>query len=160
MRGRRPGWPSSWTGTAGGARELSDGPSRLVRYLDVVVAPALHLVKGDLAARLEEAARRGASVLVTALSGRADEDDNAFLADVPGPLAPLLGIRIDEWDARPPDVVNPVLLGTGPDAVQVAARLVFELVLPRGAETVGTYQEDFYAGTPAVTRHRFGTGEG
>ncbi|MFG1810061.1 beta-galactosidase [Streptomyces sp. NPDC049040] len=182
-------WDSWW------ALEISDGPSRLVRYqrvvlgyyralweagidvdvvpvtadlsgYDVVVAPALHMVKGDLAARLEEVAGRGGSVLTTFLSGRVDEDDNAFLADVPGPLAPLMGIRIDEWDARGPEFVNPVRLesgsggsgGSGP--LESEARLLFELVVPRGAEVIGTYTADFYAGSPAVTRNSFGDGHG
>lgn len=172
-------WDSWW------ALEMSDGPSRLVRYLDVVlayhralweagvdldvvpvtadlsgydvvVAPALHMVKGDLAARLEDVARRGGSVLATFLSGRVDENDLAFLADVPGPLAPLMGVRIDEWDARAADVVNPVRLGD----LLVDARLLFEIVTPVGAEVVGAYQADFYAGTPAVTRNAFGAGHG
>jgi beta-galactosidase len=172
-------WDSWW------ALELSDGPSRLVRYLDVVlayhralwdagvdldvvpvtadlagydvvVAPALHMVKGDLAARLEAVAERGGSVLTTFLSGRVDGNDLAFLADVPGPLAPLMGIRIDEWDARPADVVNPVRLGSS----TVDASLVFEIVVLDGAEAVGTYGADFYAGTPAVTRNAFGAGHG
>ncbi|WP_460070530.1 beta-galactosidase [Streptomyces sp. YKOK-I1] len=172
-------WDSWW------ALEISDGPSRLVRYLDVVhsyyraareagadvdivpvtadltpydvvLAPVLHLIKGDLAERLEELARRGGTVLATFLSARSDAHDRAFLTDVPGPLAPLLGIRIDEWDARPADVVQPVeLAGT-----LCEARLVFELVRLRGAEAVGTYRADFYEGTPAVTRHAFGAGEG
>ncbi|MEE3920355.1 beta-galactosidase trimerization domain-containing protein [Micromonospora sp. BRA006-A] len=93
--------------------EISDGPSRLVRYLevvqryhralwdagadldvvpvtadlsryDVVVAPVLHMLKGDLPRRLEAVAARGGSVLTTFLSGRVDENDNAFPADVPG----------------------------------------------------------------------------
>jgi beta-galactosidase len=173
-------WDSWW------ALEISDGPSRLVRYqqvvtayhravweagadvdvvpvtadlspYDVVLAPALHLVKGDLAARLEAVATRGATVVTTFLSGRADENDNAFLADVPGPLAALMGVRVDEWDARPAAFVNPVRLDGGP---QVDARLLFELVLPRGADVIGTYQADFYAGTAAVTRHQFGAGQG
>jgi beta-galactosidase len=172
-------WDSWW------ALEISDGPSRLVRYqevvhayyraareagadvdvvpvtadltpYDVVLAPVLHLVKDDLAARLEAVAARGGTVLTTFLSGRADLHDRAFPADVPGPLAPLMGVRVDEWDARPADVTNTVLLGD----LRVDARLVFEIVLPRGAEPVGTYQDDFYAGTPAVTRNRFGAGEG
>jgi beta-galactosidase len=172
-------WDSWW------ALELSDGPSRLVKYLDVVlsyhralwdagvdldvvpvtadlcgydvvVAPALHMVKGDLAARLEAVASRGGSVLTTFLSGRVDENDLAFLADVPGPLAPLMGIRIDEWDARPPEVVNPVRLGPA----VVESRLLFEIVIPADAEVIGTYEADFYAGTPAVTRNAFGDGHG
>ncbi|WP_034272103.1 beta-galactosidase [Actinospica robiniae] len=176
-------WDSWW------ALEMSDGPSRLLRYgqtmitvysalwelgvdvdvvpvtadldgYDVVVAPLLHMVKGDLAQRLEAVAARGGSVVTTLLSGRVDEDDNAFLADVPGPLAPLLGVRVDEWDAREADVVNPVRLGTSDDSVVSDSRLVFELVIPQGAEVVGVYEQDFYAGTPAVTRNTFGEGEG
>jgi beta-galactosidase len=171
-------WDSWW------ALEISDGPSRLVRYrdvvsayyralwaagtevdvlpvtadltrYDVVVAPMLHMVKGDTAERLTAVAGRGGSVLVSFLSGRVDEDDNAFLADVPGPLGALLGIRIDEWDAREAEVVNPVNFGDE----QAGARLVFELVIPQGAETVATYQADFYAGTPAVTRNAYGEGD-
>lgn len=177
-------WDSWW------ALEISDGPSRLVRYqqvvlayhralwdagidvdvvpvtadltgYDVVLAPALHMVKDDLAARLAEVAQQGGTVLGTYLSGRVDENDQAFLADVPGPLAPLMGIRIDEWDAREADVVNPVTLAAdGARSVVSAATLLFELVIPQGAEVIGTYQADFYAGTPAVTRNRFGAGEG
>jgi beta-galactosidase len=179
-------WDSWW------ALELSDGPTRLVRYTDVVlayhralwdagvdvdvvavtadlsrydvvVAPVLHMLKGDLPRRLADVARRGGSVVTTFLSGRVDADDNAFLADVPGPLASMMGIRVDEWDARGPDVVNPVLLRDGDDdgdvPVEVDSRLIFELVVAEGAEVVGTYQADFYAGTPAVTRNAYGDGD-
>lgn len=177
-------WDSWW------ALEMSDGPSRLLRYphivlayytalweagvdvdvvpvtadLDryaVVVAPALHMVKGDLARRLEAVAERGGSVVTTFLSGRVDEDDNAFRADVPGPLGPLMGVRVDEWDARDPAFVNPVRLGSERlQSIESEARLLFELVIPQGADTVGVYRADFYAGTPAVTRNGFGAGEG
>ncbi|MFI6243584.1 beta-galactosidase [Micromonospora sp. NPDC050795] len=176
-------WDSWW------ALEISDGPSRLVRYqqvvlayhralwdagvdldvvavtadlsgYDVVVAPALHLLKGDLPQRLEAVATRGGSVLTTYLSGRVDENDQAFLMDVPGPLGQLMGVRVDEWDARGPEVVNTVRLGDGADQVDVDASLLFELVIPQGAQVVGTYQADFYAGTPAVTRNSFGAGDG
>ncbi|MYW62747.1 beta-galactosidase [Streptomyces sp. SID8379] len=168
-------WDSWW------ALEISDGPSRLVRYqdvvhgyyraaraagadvdvvpvsadlapYDVVLAPVLHLVKGDLAERLEAVAERGGTVLATFLSGRGDAHGRAFLSDVPGPLGPLMGVRIDEWDSRPADVTHPVRIGDR----AVDAGLVFEIVVPQGAEPVATYTADFYAGTPAVTRHRFG----
>lgn len=118
------------------------------------------MIKGDLARRLEAVATRGGSVIATFLSGRVDEDGNAFLMDVPGPLGPLMGVRVDEWDARGPQVVNPVRLASGGSELDVAARLLFELVIPVGAEVVGSYQADFYAGTPAVTRNAFGAGHG
>ncbi len=179
-------WDSWW------AVEISDGPNRHVTYpevvtayyralwqggvpvdvvpvtadltgYDLVVAPLLHVLKGDIAERLAAVLARGGSVLTTFLSGRVDEDDNAFLTDVPGPLAPLFGVRVEETDAQPPDVANPVHLAhpdaDGPEGTVSEARLVFELLVREGAEVVGTYGTDFYAGTPAVTRHRTGEGE-
>jgi beta-galactosidase len=133
----------------------------LDRY-DVVVAPLLHMVKGDVASRLSRVAERGGSVLATFWSGRVDEDDNAFLADVPGPLAGLFGLRVEETDSAEPGVTNPVTLtGEAGELVACDASLVFEVVVPEGADVVGTYGAEFYAGTPAVTRMRHdGGGEG
>ena len=174
-------WDSWW------AVEIWDGPNRHARYLDVVaayhralweagaqldvvpvtadlarydvvVAPALHMVKGDLAEQLEAVVGRGGTVVTTALSGRVDEDCRAFLSDVPGPLAPIVGVRVDETDARAPGEVNPVTLeAPGAPSLTCEARLVFELVQAERADVVGRYGEDFYAGTPAVTRRRHGS---
>lgn len=180
-------WDSWWT------FEVADGPNRHVRYqqtvidyhrplweagvdvdvvpvtvdlsgYDVVVAPLLHLVRGPLADRLSAVVARGGTVVTSMMSGRVDEDTNAHLADVPGPLAGLLGLRIDETDAQEPGVTNPVTLRDPdrPDEPPVRAQgsMIFELLVPQGAEVIGTYGSDFYAGTPAVTRHRPGRGSG
>ncbi len=134
---------------------------------DVVVAPLLHLLKGDVAARLEDVARRGGTVVSTFYAGRVDEDDNAYLMDAPGPLGALFGLRVDETDSAEPGAVNAVTLRSpgsaaddGAGAVVSHAGLVFEVVVPQGAEVVGSYGGDFYAGTPAVTRNAFGSGDG
>ncbi|ODT12052.1 MAG: beta-galactosidase [Microbacterium sp. SCN 70-18] len=177
-------WDSWW------ALEITDGHSRAVGYekqmvayhealwqagavldvvpvgadlsgYDVVVAPFLHLLRGDIAPRLEEVARRGGTVLTTVMSARVDEDDNAFLMDVPGPLGALTGIRVDETDSLPPDQTNTVVLSrVGEPEVRTRGRHVFDVVQTQRAETVGVYTEDFYAGTPAVTRNAFGEGSG
>lgn len=177
-------WDSWW------ALEISDGFSRAAKYeaqvvsyyealwqagavvdvvpvtadlsaYDVVVAPFLHMLKGDTATRLEDVARRGGTVLTTVMSGRVDEDDNAFLMDVPGPLGDLTGIRVDETDSLPPDHSQPVVLAMPGGAERTAAAShLFDVVQLQGATAVGVYTEDFYAGTPAVTRNAFGDGEG
>jgi beta-galactosidase len=174
-------WDSWW------ALELSDGPNRNVRYLevlgayhralwsanasidvvpvtapldgyDVVVAPALHLLKGDLAERLDAFVRRGGSFVTSFLAGRVDEDDNAFLGA--GALDGLLGLRVEETDAQPPEVVNPVTLELDGEATTHDARHVFEVLVPDGdTEVVGRYTADFYAGSAAVTRARRGSGD-
>lgn len=175
-------WDSWW------ALEISDGPSRYVKYeqqmvryhealwqagaavdvvpvtadlsgYDVIVAPFLHMTKGDLPERLDAAVRAGATLVTTVLSGRVDEDDNAHLSDVPGPLGPITGVRVDETDSLPRDAVNPVRLSWRGEAdATVEASLVFDLVQPIAADTVGVYTADFYAGTAAITRAARGAG--
>jgi len=167
-------WDSWW------AVEISDGPSRHVSYqqtliayyralyernvavdvvpagadlagYEVVVAPLLHVIKGDLAARVEAFVAGGGTFVTSFLAGLADESDNAFAMDAPGPFARVLGIRIDETDALAPEDLNAVVFDDG--AVRSAANLVFDLVQAGTAEVVGVYESDFYAGMAAVTRN-------
>lgn len=177
-------WESWWS------VEMSDGPNRLVRYLptilswgralfeagaqadvvavdadlgayDVVLAPLLHLVRGDVVASLTSVAERGGTVLTGYLSGRRDEDDRRFLADFPGPLSELAGVRVAETDAAEPDAPNPVF-GVLPDGsvLETSGRLLFEVLVPEGARVVARYGADFYAGEPAVTVRTLGAGAG
>ncbi|WP_285107425.1 beta-galactosidase [Promicromonospora sp. MEB111] len=144
---------------AGAQVDVVPTTADLARY-DVVLAPMLHVLKGDVATRLAAVTERGGSVLASFWSGRADEDANAYLMDAPGPLAPLFGVRVEETDSAEPGVTNPVALTDGSGEAVSAAQLVFEVLVPEGAEVVGTYGAEFYAGTPAVTRHRPGGADG
>ncbi|MBZ2198240.1 beta-galactosidase [Occultella gossypii] len=178
-------WDSWW------AAEISDGPNRHVRYpdvvlgyhralwdanvgldavpvtadltgYDVVLAPLLHMIKGDLTQRLAAVVARGGTVITSFLSGRVDSDDNAFLGDDPAGFTSLFGVRVAETDAQPTDVANPVTL-TDPDgggSLTADGRLVMEVLVPEGADVIGTYGADFYVGEPAVTRYRPGTAAG
>lgn len=168
-------WDSWW------AAEITDGLNRTVTYpdvvltyhralweagvqldvvpvdaaldgYDVVIAPLLHVIKGDIAQRLQGVTERGGSVVASFLSGRVDQDTNAFLADVPGPLAPLFGVRVEETDSLPADIVNRIVLaGAGMDH-SVDSHSVFEILVAEEADVIGTYGDDFYAGRAAVTR--------
>lgn len=121
-------------------------------HYQVVVAPLLHMLKGDVEDRLRGVLDRGGSIVSTFLSGRVDEDTNAFLRDAPGPLAPLFGVRVEETDSLPADSVNRITL-SHPGAERIVnSRSVFEVLVPEGAEVIGTYGDDFYAGRAAVTR--------
>jgi beta-galactosidase len=142
--------------SAGAQVDVVPVTADLSRY-DVVVAPLLHMLKGDVAERLEAVAERGGSLLTTFWSGRADEDVNAYLMDAPGPLGRVLGVRVEETDSAEPGVANPVTLR---DGLVSDATLVFEVLVPDGADVVGTYGAEFYAGTPAVTRNRPGGPDG
>jgi beta-galactosidase len=74
---------------------------------------------------------------------------------VPGPLAAVLGIRIDETDAREPSAVNPVAL----DGVTVGGSLVFDLVISGRRLRRGHVHRGLLCGrTAAVTRNGSGAG--
>ncbi|MGM7670742.1 beta-galactosidase [Microbacterium sp. A93] len=165
-------WDSWW------AVEMADGPNRLLRYMptvqawgrafweagaqvdivpvtadltgyDVVAAPLLHMIKGDVVERLTQVAERGGTVITGYLSGRVDEDDRRFLMDGPGPLASLAGVRVAETDAAEPEVGNRIRFEGADDSV---GRMLFEVLIADGSEVVARYGDDFYAGEPAVTR--------
>lgn len=175
-------WDSWWT------TEMTDGFNRHVRYLDVVlgyhralwssgagvdvlpvtadldgydvvVAPMLHVIKDDVAERLAGVAARGGSVVTSFWAGRVDASTNAFLMDAPGPLAATFGVRVEETDSAAPGVDHPIRLEHDGVGLTSSSGLVHELLVPEGAEVVGRYTDDFYAGRAAVTRHDVGDGE-
>lgn len=171
-------WDSWWS------LEMSDGPTRRVPYVDeiarihqdlfdrgigvdvvspdadltgydLILAPVLFVTGPERAANLERAVAAGADLVTGFLSGRVDEDDQAPVLDVPGHLAPLCGIRVDETDSQPEGVDREIRWA---DGTVSRADTVFDLVTPVDAEPLADYGSGFYAGTAAVTRRDTGAG--
>lgn len=66
----------------------------------------------------------------------------------------VFGVWNEEIDSLPDGVKNSVAVnGRSYDAFELCAR-----IHPITAEVLGTYEKDFYAGEPAVTKNRFGSG--
>ena len=63
----------------------------------VVVVPTLYLVSDEHATAVEAAARAGAHVLITYLSGISTPDDHVRLGGYPGAFRDLLGVRVEEF---------------------------------------------------------------
>lgn len=120
---------------------------------DIVVAPMLHMVKDGVADRVQRLLERGGSFVATVFSGVVDETDLAF-EGYPGPLRPLLGISVEEIDALYPEQHNRILFENNTFS---CARLC-EIIRAETAEVLGTFADDFYAGSPALTANRFGAG--
>lgn len=121
----------------------------------VVIAPALKMVKPSFAKKIEAFTEAGGRFVTTFFSGITDETDRAFLNGYPGPLSKVLGIWVEETDAFAPTETNEILLDSGESFV---ATVVCDIIQPEGAETVGRYTQNFYAGVSAVTRNPFGSG--
>ncbi|MFI8191532.1 beta-galactosidase [Streptomyces sp. NPDC085946] len=116
-----------------------------------VVVPTLYTVTDRDAARIAEAARSGASVLVTFFSGITDEHDHVRLGGYPGAFRDLLGVRSEEFWPLLEDE-TPLLDDGG------RADLWSEKTRLAGARAVRTWAEGPLAGLPAVTRNDHGQG--
>jgi len=135
-------------------------PDRDLAGYDLVVAPLLNMVSAEQGAAIERYVESGGTFLATYFSGVVDEDDRAWLGGYPGPLRRALGIWVEEFDPLTPETRNTVVASAGgplPAGTYACDRWC-DLLRLEGATALATYGEDFYAGRPAITEHRFGRG--
>ncbi|MGC0251437.1 beta-galactosidase [Pseudactinotalea sp. Z1748] len=116
-----------------------------------VLVPTLYLLDDDAADTIADAARSGASVLVTFFSGIADQHDHVRLGGYPGAFRELLGVRTEEFWPLQADEVLRLDDGTGADLWSENTHLA-------GAQAVRTWAQGPLAGKPAITRNQVGAG--
>lgn len=125
----------------------------------IVVAPMLYMLRAGIGERLREFVRRGGVLVATYMTGLVDENDLCHLGDTPGDgLAEVFGIRREEIDSLADSQENLLRLCKAPGETYKATHLC-EIIHAEGAEILAEYATDFYAGTPALTRHTFGEGQ-
>jgi len=120
---------------------------------DVVVAPVLHVVGAETAARLDAYVADGGHLVVTYFSGIVDEDDHVHLGGYPGALRDLLGIRIEEFSPLLDD--QAVTLDDGTVGTLWTDRVQ---VTDPDTTALATYANGPQAGRPAITRRQPATG--
>ena len=121
----------------------------------ILCAPVLYMVRGNMKEALETFVRNGGVLVLTYMSGIVGASDNVYLGGYPGPLREMAGIWVEEIDSLPPEIHNGVSFSDGESA---DCSLVYDQIHLEGAEALGRYTRDFYAGTPAVTRNSYGKG--
>lgn len=115
----------------------------------LLVLPALYLASDATIDWVRRHVHGGGHLLVTWLSGVADEHARIRLGGYPGAYRDLLGVRVEEFHPLAGGEHVP-LTGGG------SGRIWSETVHPAGAETVSAYAGGVPAGRPATTRHRVG----
>lgn len=121
----------------------------------LVIAPVLYMVKPGVDERLRAFARNGGSFVTTYFSGYVDESDLVTLGGYPGKLRDILGIWVEETDALPEGTVNHVTW----EGKRYETDMLFDILHCEGAQALCRYEEDFYAGYPAITCNDFGKGK-
>ncbi|KWX78765.1 beta-galactosidase [Paenibacillus jilunlii] len=127
----------------------------------LVIAPMLYLISEDNGKRIEKYVEQGGTFLGTYWSGVVGETDLCHLGGFPGPLRRTLGIWAEETEGLHSRDLNGLVMNSG-NALSLEgdydAHEIAELIHLEGAEALGTYRTDFYAGQPALTMNRLGEG--
>ncbi len=125
---------------------------------DLVIAPALYITEIEAVRRFETFTKRGGTLIVTARSGVKDHTNLVVDLPLPGLLAPLCGVEVQEYDSLLSGETRAIRFVT-PEIVQSGRAAVWcDILEPTTAEVLARYDEDFYAGQPAVTLNRVGQG--
>ncbi|MER6032046.1 beta-galactosidase [Streptomyces sp. NPDC001851] len=138
---------------AGVTVDFAQPEHELGRYR-LVIAPALFLMSDAGAENLRRYVEGGGTLLVQHATGFVDERLHARLGGYPaGPLREALGIRVEEY--RPLRRKERIALSDGSYGAVWS-----ESVHAEGAETLAAYTHGMLTDSPALTRHRYGTGQG
>ncbi|MFB7894618.1 beta-galactosidase [Microbacterium sp. NPDC056044] len=155
------------------------GPEEVDHGYDLVVAPALYLLRDEGASALARFVDDGGTLLTGPFTDIVDRHDQFRSGGFLTQLGPVLGLRYEDFGALAGESAGAAGVGAlSADAVQAArdaaargtvtfdldgaeqsGRLVAEAVHATGAGVVASFTSGPQAGSPALTRHRFGSGE-
>lgn len=122
---------------------------------ELVLAPHLYLVSDAVAENLTGFVSAGGTLLMSFFSGIVDENDHVRLGGYPAPFRGMLGLFIEDFVPLAKGEKNRIATEQGG---AYGCDLWADLIQTEGAEPLAHYENDFYAGTPAITRHAFGGG--
>lgn len=171
-------WDSWW------ALELSSGPSQDMDYLKqvhkyykafydnniqtdvlkvtsdfskykVIVAPLLYIVTPEIADNLKKFVENGGTLIATYRTGVVDENDRCIYGAAPGKLRETLGLWVEETDALFPEEKNHIVT----DTAQYEAGFLCDILRLETAKPLAVYGDDFYKGTPCITKNVCKKGE-
>ena len=148
-------------------------PERVDTGYDLVIAPALYLLREDGAAALRGFVGAGGTLLAGPFTDIVDEHDHFREGGFLTQLGPVLGVRFEDFGALAGASTGGAGVGaqTSFDAgaaataavsfgdVSFSGTLVAEVVHAEGASVAARFQDGPAAGSPALTRHAHGHGE-
>ena len=136
--------------------DIVDEECDIDRY-KVVIAPMLYLLRAGFEEKLKAFVDRGGVLIGTYHTGLVNENDLCYLGGWPGAgLMELFGVWHEDTDALWDDESNTLRLA---DGREYQIRELCALIHAKGAQVLGTYGEDFYAGEPALTVNQYGKGK-
>lgn len=128
----------------------------------LVLAPILHLVTQDLAENLIRYVKNGGTLWVGARSGVKDNSSRIVNLPLPGLLADVCGVEVEEYDAIGRQNTSHIHLVDGLTDLsgrELVGHTWCDILTPAArTKVLARYTSDYYTGKPAFTRCRYGKG--
>jgi beta-galactosidase len=128
----------------------------------VLIYPHAAIMTEETAQLLTAYVEQGGKVIFGARTGYKTIDGHCRMEPLPGPVARLCGVTVEDYT---------IITGTATPATLTWSRATEETPMKAEAfneilqvedpsvETIASYSSEYYAGTPALTRRKAGTGE-
>jgi beta-galactosidase len=131
-------------------------PETDLSHYKLVVAPNLYLVNESAAANINRYVENGGNLIMSFFSGIVDENEHIRLGGYPAPFRDMLGLVVEEFAPYSEIQTNSIRTN---DGKQFKCALWSDVIHLKGAEAiVAVFEEDYYAGSPAITQNIFGKG--
>jgi len=137
-------------------------PSFDLSGYNIVIAPVLYMVRGDVRQSIEEFVENGGIFMTTFLSGIVDENDLVILGGYPGAFRKVLGLWVEEIDALYPDIGNRIVMKEKFSEMKKAeynCKHICDVINTEGAKTLAVFGDDYYRGYPSLTENSYGKGK-
>lgn len=121
----------------------------------LVIAPMLYMLRPGVAEKLTAFVQRGGTLVGTYQTGLVNENDLCFEGRVPHGLTELFGLHREEIDSLWDGQENHMTW----ENKNYSLTELCERVHPTTARVLATYEEDFYAGEPALLENACGQGK-
>jgi beta-galactosidase len=126
----------------------------------LILVPALHLLTEATAENLKRYVQAGGTLVVTQRTGVKDESNTVVDQRLPGRLAELCGVEVEEYDSLSSQMQNSLAF-TIPELMNgdcPSVGVLCDILKPTSAVVLARYTQEYYAGKPAITLNQFGAG--
>ena len=130
----------------------------LGRY-KVVLVPSMYVLTSQTADNLRAFARSGGLVVFTPRTGVKNEDNKIVNMKLPGLVAELAGVEVEEYISMPMDEDNKIQFKLPNLDLTLSVSTWADVLIPTTAKTAAYYIEDYYKNRAAVTVNTFGEGK-
>ncbi len=121
----------------------------------VLVVPAYQMIDQQMIDKLTRYAENGGALVMSCRTGLQDRNGHLWEAKFYEPMWKLFGAEVKSYDLLMPQAPDKIKFNNQ----EFAWTSWGDLLKPdKGTETWGTFDGDFYAGTPAIVSHKLGKG--